>query len=121
MSQPVQDISNIQQKLRPALLALRLGIGIVFVMWTVDKFANPEHAAKVFEKFYGIGSMAASMTYLVGALQSAVLIAFICGAFRSLTYLAVLIMHAVSTLSSYQQYLDPGHTRISCSSRQFRC
>lgn len=105
-SQP-DAYSTLLNRLRPALLALRIGIGIVFVMWTIDKFANPAHAAKVFEKFYGIGSLAAPMSYLVGGVQAGLLIGFLCGAFRSVTYLAVLIMHAVSTLSSYQQYLDP--------------
>lgn len=107
MDTQTETNSELLAKLRPALLALRIGIGIVFVMWTIDKFANPAHAAKVFEKFYSIGSLAATMSYLVGALQAGVLIAFLCGAFRSVTYLAVLIMHAVSTLSSYQQYFDP--------------
>jgi hypothetical protein len=76
-------------------------------MWTADKFVNPEHAAKVFQKFYRINSLAAGMSYTVGALQAGLLVAFLCGAFKNFSYFAVLVMHAVSTFSSYQQYLDP--------------
>lgn len=43
-----------------ALLLLRLGIFIVFLAWTPDKFVQPEHAARVFAAFYGLGSLGVS-------------------------------------------------------------
>jgi hypothetical protein len=45
-------MDTIQSRVATALLALRLGVFIVMLMWTLDKFINPEHAALVFERFY---------------------------------------------------------------------
>lgn len=76
-------------------------------MWTIDKFVNPEHAAAVFKKFYMIDSLTSTLAYGVGALQAVVVIAFIAGAFRNVSYLIVLVLHSISTFSSYAKYIDP--------------
>ena len=34
-----------------ALLALRAGVFVVMLMWTLDKFLTVPHAARVFENF----------------------------------------------------------------------
>ena len=98
-------------KLRPqlalGLLLMRLGITSVFLMWTLDKFVNPEHAAAVFKKFYMVPSLSSSLAYGVGAIQLAVVLAFALGALRNITYPIILIMHAISTFSSFKQYADP--------------
>jgi uncharacterized membrane protein YkgB len=41
-------------KIQLSLLLMRLSIFVVMLMWTIDKFINPHHSAKVFEKFYYI-------------------------------------------------------------------
>ena len=41
-------------KLSLSLLSLRATVLLVMLMWTVDKFVNPEHAAKIFDKFYRV-------------------------------------------------------------------
>ncbi len=46
-----------RDRIATALLALRLGVFIVMVMWTLDKFVNVSHAARVFEGFYGIAGL----------------------------------------------------------------
>ena len=89
------------------LLLLRWGIAIVFVMWIANKLVNPDQAKAVFGKFYGISLPGDMITYVVAGLQSIVLIAFILGAFKTYSYMIVLIMHAASTFSSFKQYLDP--------------
>ena len=99
-----QDSRNLQI----SLLLLRLGVFIVMIMWVIDKFVNPGHAAAVANRFYmlpeGIGS---TVFYILGALQAAVVIAFVVGFKKRLSYGIVLVMHTVSTLSSYAYYLDP--------------
>jgi len=35
-----------------ALFILRLSIFLVLIMWTPDKFVNPDHAAGGFKNFY---------------------------------------------------------------------
>ena len=89
------------------LMLLRAGIATVFLMWTIDKFVNPEHAAAVFTKFYKIPGLSETFAYLVGGVQLALVLAFLLGAFRKWTYGAILLLHAISTFSSWANYLDP--------------
>ena len=95
-----------EQRLAIALLALRLGVFIVMVMWTLDKFVQPEHTAGVFANFYGLSGLGSSIFMLIGAAQLVLVLAFVAGAFRRLTYGLILLLHTVSTLSSWAQYLD---------------
>lgn len=99
--------SSFPLRLSWCLLLLRLGIGIVFVMWTVNKLINPENAAAVFTKYYQLQALSSYLVYLVGTLQAIVVLAFVLGAFRTCSYSAILILHGFSTLSAYKQYLDP--------------
>jgi hypothetical protein len=94
-------------RLRISLLSLRLGIALVFGFWAVDKILNPKHAAGVFEHFYGMAGISAGGFALFGALQAALTLAFVAGLAKRATYGAVLVLHAISTFSSFGQYLDP--------------
>lgn len=90
-----------------ALLLLRLGVFIVFLFWTLDKLVQPEHAAKVFTAFYGLGSLGESAFYAMGIAQLALILAFVAGLFKTWTYGAILVFHGVSTLASFSKYLQP--------------
>ncbi|MBL1273493.1 MAG: hypothetical protein COB25_013655 [Oceanospirillales bacterium] len=90
-----------------ALLLLRLGVFIVFLFWTLDKLVQPEHAAKVFTAFYGLGSLGESAFYAIGVAQLALILAFVAGLFKTWTYGAILVFHGVSTLASFSKYLQP--------------
>jgi uncharacterized membrane protein YkgB len=96
-----------QQKIANALLFLRLGVFIVIVMWTLDKFVNPGHAAGVFENFYGLSGWGPTVFMIIGALESILLIGFVIGFKKRLTYGLIFLIHAVSTLSSWKQYINP--------------
>ncbi|MEQ3683417.1 hypothetical protein [Alcanivorax sp.] len=96
-----------ERKLALSLLLLRLGVFIVMLMWTLDKFINPAHTGKVFAKFYGLEGLDGSILTVLACLQLIVILAFVAGALRRYSYGAILLMHAGSTLSSWQQYLDP--------------
>jgi hypothetical protein len=96
-----------QSRLRLSLFLLRLGVFIVMVMWTLDKFVNPGHAAAVYENFYMLGGLGAAVMYTIAALELLLVLAFVAGAFKRLTYGLVLVLHGISTLSSYAQYLNP--------------
>lgn len=89
-----------------ALLALRVGVFIVMILWTLDKFINPGHSGAVFSNFYGL-DIGNTLLYLVGAVQLFIVLGFLAGAYKRWTYGLVFLMHAVSTLASWQQYLDP--------------
>ena len=96
-----------KERLEWSLLGLRLGVFIVLVMWTVDKFVNPEHSAAVMKVFYSIPDISASIAYIMGALQLALVLSFLVGFQRRWATLIILIMHLSSTLVSFGRYLDP--------------
>lgn len=90
-----------------ALLLLRLGIFVVFLVWTLDKFVQPEHAAKVFTAFYGLGSLGESAFYVIGVAQMVLILLFVAGLFKTWTYGAILIFHGISTFAPFAKYLQP--------------
>jgi uncharacterized membrane protein YkgB len=98
---------NDEKKLNISLLLVRLSIFLVMFMWTIDKFLNPAHATKIFEKFYYISGLEYIVLYGIGAIEMLILLLFVAGYLKKYTYGAILIFHAVSTLSSFKQYLAP--------------
>ena len=75
--------------------------------WPVDKLLNSCHPAKGMEIFYCIGGLGQMLVYLVGGLEVILVVGFVLGIQKRLTYGLVFLLHAISTLSSYQQYLNP--------------
>jgi len=96
-----------KNKIANALLFLRLGVFIVILMWTLDKFVNPGHAAGVFENFYGLSGWGPTVFMIIGALELLLLIGFVIGFKKRITYGVVFVIHAISTLSTWKLYLDP--------------
>src|SRR6266487_3077926 len=90
-----------------ALLVLRVTVFVVILVWTIDKFVRPSHAASVYEHFYFLRGLGPATTYVIGAVELVVLIGFVIGFAPRLTYGLVLLFHAVSTLSSFRQYFHP--------------
>lgn len=90
-----------------ALLLLRLGVFIVMFMWTLDKFINPGHAARVFSHFYSLSGFEGALMTGLAVAELVLILAFVAGIQKRLTYGLVLLLHAASTLSSYAKYLDP--------------
>ena len=99
-------------KLQLPLLTLRLGVFLVMLMWTLDKFLNPGHSSAVFANFYGIDNAGPTLLSLLAVVEMVLLLLFVTGTFKKWTYGAVLLLHAVSTLSSYKQYLAPFETLL---------
>lgn len=98
---------NVLERLPLSLLFLRLGVFIVMLMWTLDKLVKPEHAAKVFKKYYFIGGLDQTMFYVIGIIELVIILAFVAGFLKRWTYGIVLLLHAVSTLSTFGNYLNP--------------
>jgi len=90
-----------------ALFLLRISVFGVMLIWTLDKFLNPEHAKAVYEHFYFLGGLGHGVMYILGGIEILILLGFVAGAMKTFTYGAVLVFHAISTLSSYAQYLSP--------------
>lgn len=95
----------LQTRLSRSLLVLRWGVFVVMLMWTLDKFVNPAHTGKVYNAFYGIDWLSHNLSYIIGGLELLLVLAFVVGLARRWTYGGVLLIHAVSTFSSYKQYM----------------
>ena len=104
MSQPLS--TDIQNRLQWSLFSLRIGIFIVMIMWTLDKFINPAHSAKVLEVFYGVAGSSNTALYIIGGLQLLLVLAFLAGVKKRISYGAIFILHGASTLSAYARYFD---------------
>ncbi|MDQ9093168.1 hypothetical protein RC083_16445 [Pseudoalteromonas haloplanktis] len=98
--------SDLKNRLQWSLFSLRLGVFVVMLMWTLDKFVNPGHSARIFEHFYGISGSTDIVAYILGALQLILVLGFMAGIKKRITYGLIFLMHGASTLSSYAQYLD---------------
>lgn len=98
---------NQNKSLSTALFGLRISVFLVMFMWTIDKFINPAHAGKIYEKFYFIAGMESSVLLILGAVELMILTLFLMGLYKKFSYGFVLILHTVSTLSSFKQYLSP--------------
>jgi hypothetical protein len=104
---PNQSISNdVQNRLQWSLLALRLGVFVVMLMWTIDKFVNPGHSIRIFEHFYAISGLGENIAYLLGALQLLLVLAFVAGIKKRVTYGLIFLLHGGSTLSAFAKYFD---------------
>lgn len=96
-----------QKRLEISLLLLRLGVFTVMAVWTSDKFVNPAHAAGIFEKFYAIPGAGAAAIWALAGLEVVLVLGFVAGLYKRFTYGAVLLLHGISTLSAFGQYLAP--------------
>lgn len=96
-----------ESKLPVALLSLRLGVFLVMLVWTVDKLLRADHAAKVFAHFYLLPGWGKNVFSVLGVLELLLLLGFLAGFKKRVAYGLVLVLHAVSTFSSFRQYLSP--------------
>ena len=56
-------------RLPVVLLLLRLSVFVVMLIWTLDKFVRPAHAATICKTFYRLPLSAPSLFYLLGGLE----------------------------------------------------
>ena len=98
---------NRPSNLQLSLFFMRISIFVVMLMWTLDKFINPGHSAKVFEKFYFIAGLESTVMAIIGLLELLILTGFVLGLYKRFCYGTVLVIHTVSTVASFQQYLSP--------------
>lgn len=96
-----------QRGLARALLALRLTIFVVMAVWAIDKLLDPRHTILMFRHFYGLQGVGQDVARVLGAFEILLLIAFVAGIWKRWTYGIVLLLHALSTLVSFREYLTP--------------
>ena len=94
------------KKLELSLLLMRVAIAAFMLVWAVDKVIAPGHAQAVFSHFYSM-DLSPAVLKSAGFVQIAIIVAFLAGFARFWTYGAIMLMHAVSTVSTYTQLLNP--------------
>lgn len=87
-----------------SLFLLRFGVFVVMFAWTLDKFIQPDHAAHVYEKFYFIGGLGPAIMMVIGMAELLIILAFMAGLWKRFTYGFVMVIHGISTLSSWEFY-----------------
>ena len=102
----MSDETDLISKLPQALLALRVSVFVVMLVWTLDKFINPAHSSAVFKKFYLIDGVSELILIGIGVVELLIIVCFVAGAFKRWTYGLVLLLHTISTLSAWALYID---------------
>jgi hypothetical protein len=95
------------RRLEISLLALRVSVAAVMLVWAVDKLVRPEHSSSVFAGFYGMAGVGEGLVVGLGVVQLLLVLAFLAGVARTWTYGAIGLLHAASTFVSWRQYLAP--------------
>lgn len=93
-------------KLEISLLIIRLSFAAFMLVWALDKVIAPDHAQAVFSRYY-FTELSPQPFIAIGLVQIAIILAFAMGFARFWSYGAVLVMHAVSTASTYAQLANP--------------
>jgi putative oxidoreductase len=90
----------------PALLVLRVTLGIFLMQWGVEKFVVPQNTPAIWNYFYGF-NMPQAAAYVFGVVEIALAVCLFLGLFRTIAYGAAMLLHAVSVLVSWRQLIDP--------------
>lgn len=93
-------------KLALSLFLIRISTGLMFLVWSVQKILRPDLAQGVFKTFY-LFEVTPTLLLGLGVAQTAVVLAFMAGLWKRVTYGAILAMHLVSTLSTWERLIDP--------------
>ncbi|HEV8715595.1 MAG TPA: DoxX family membrane protein [Candidatus Binatia bacterium] len=94
------------QKEQVGLFILRVSLGVFLLLWSLDKLVVPEGTVKIFTVFYHL-SISSGVAYVIGAAEAVLSLLIIVGAWKRYTYAVGLVLHALSTLSTWKQLLSP--------------
>lgn len=98
--------TSLDRRLHVSLLVLRLAISWFFLQWAVEKFVKPDVSAKIFAAFYKI-PLDVDIAPIVGSIQILIVLAFLAGFLKPLSYGLVALMHSVSTASTWKSLVMP--------------
>lgn len=96
-----------ETRLQIALATIRISIGVFFLVWSLEKILAPEVAQRVFSTFYFVADLPPEVSIALGIAQTAIVVAFLLGLFRTWTYGTLLVMHAFSVISTWERLANP--------------
>ena len=94
-------------QIKPALLLIRVGFGAFLLTWGLNKILNPEGAAGIFAKYYGIDQLGTMPAVVLGSLQVAISLCIITGLFKTVSYALGVLIHGASTVSTASHLVMP--------------
>ncbi len=97
-------ISDNRERIEICLFLLRLGVFIVMFVWTMGKFFDPAHVIRYFDRFFLIEGLAMTLVFIMGALETVLVFAFLAAVWKRYSYGIVLFLHSVSTIMTWPQY-----------------
>ena len=95
------------KQLPGSLLIMRITIALFLLPWVIDKFSKDgvEHTAKIFAHFYKIKGVSQTGSYAIGALWVILLLAFVLGFKKRISYGLVMLFHGIGTLATWNVLL----------------
>ncbi|MDQ3389136.1 MAG: DoxX family membrane protein [Gemmatimonadota bacterium] len=89
------------------LLFLRISIGILMLIWGIDKLVNVEHAVAVSEGFY-VGAFSVELLLKAfGVVEILLGVGVIAGWYRRFLYPVLLAITGITVLGVWRSILDP--------------
>ncbi|MEW5249455.1 DoxX family membrane protein [Microbulbifer sp. 2201CG32-9] len=90
-----------------SLLLLRISLGLLLVIWGVDKIINVDHAILVSDHFY-LGLIKAPLMWnIFGILQTLLGLAVVLGLWRKFTYPVQAVINGATMLGVWKSIIDP--------------
>jgi len=90
-----------------SLAFLRASLGLLMILWGLDKLVNVEHSLAVSERFYlGLGARA-PILHVFGVLQTILGALVVVGLWRSVTYPILFTIALATALGVWRSILDP--------------
>ncbi len=95
---------------------MRITIALFLLPWIVDKFTaeGVEHTRKIFAHFYKIPGLSSTASYAIGALWLVLLIAFVLGFKKRISYGLIMLFHGVGTAFTWNVLwpFSPNHNML---------
>ena len=106
--------SGREKRLPVALFLLRLSVAVALGMWCAGKFINPTQTTRILSGFYSIKGVSFASAYGIGILQAILILAFLLGIAKRISYGLVLLSHIPAVLAPWAQYPHPyrGHVLL---------
>lgn len=93
--------------LRIPLFLTRLSIVAFLLPWQIMRFTKPESIAGIAKKYYNISHVPEIASTITGVLMMALLLAFLVGFKKRISYGLVMVLHGIGTLMTLPN-LIPG-------------
>ena len=90
-----------------ALLALRVSLGLLLVVWGGDKLRDASHGLQVAAGFYGGVVSSAAVITALGAAEVAVGVAIVLGLWRRVGYPVLAAVTGATALAVWRSLVDP--------------